>query len=160
MTYHFIWNPNRTDVASQYGEDFIQITVLKKVVMQYMLSLYPIIQTHSMMQIFQYLYEATRARHYRWGYHNVQDNRTIWVSGAALDETVVQKILTQAWHTGNLEEIAEKFGCGKVDLLAGIGDELMARLIAHDRSEWEEQIALVGNDIKNHIQSNQLALLC
>lgn len=145
-----------TDVAKEYGQDALPVYALKKAIL--ISTFLPITQTIPMHKLLDSIIERTGTPQFRGGYW--YEGNLIWVGGSEVDENVKQKIFKMAGIDGDLDEIAQKIWCGRVDLLAGIFDELLARLILHERSEREEQIQIVVNDIKRHIRNNSLALLC
>ncbi len=157
---HFIWSNDTSDVVQEYWKDFIQAISLKKAILHLLFQVsspWTVIHTGIVQE---YINNITNDFHYRGGYHNSINNATVWVSGSVLNEEVVEQIFRQANIEWTLDEIAEKIWCGRVDLLAGIWDELMARLLSHDQHECEEQIQIVVDDIKDHMRKGSLWLLC
>lgn len=156
----FIWWDDLSPVAQAYEHVFMEQICIKKAMMHALIHMIPQWTPLHTSMVQQYLQEFTEAFQYRWGYQNPDTKETFGVSGTSMSECVVAEILKQAGFTWGLDDIAKHFKCWRVDLLAGIWDELMARLMAHDESEWGAQIQIVGDDIKQHMKNNTLWLLC
>lgn len=96
------------------------------------------------------------------------ETKSVWVSGSYVPHETVDAIMTwlSAYENHDIDTIApirhDKMESEKwrVDLLAGIFDELYARLLLHHVSEWDFHIKQIAEEVKAHAQKGELWKLC
>lgn len=117
--------------------------------------------------------ESKHWSYYRWLYSH--QGKSIWISGSFLPHEVSEKIMEKLdpFDAIRLDTIAPERNdknndesVWRVNLFAGIFDELLARLILHNKEDWGYHIWLVAEDIKTHFKkaqmndNNELGKLC
>ena len=85
--------------------------------------------------------------YYPWAYSDTDG--AIGVSATVIAENIVTKIWEMYQDKNpDIDTFAkQKWENWRVDLLAGIWDELFARLLLHERSEWPKQIRIIAETI-------------
>lgn len=93
------------------------------------------------------------------------NGKSIGVSGSYVPHEMIDRVMTHLdpMDSIELDSISPVKNnkqsdevVGRVDLLAGIFDELLARLVLHDVKDWEYHIEQVAKDLKFHFKTAQI----
>lgn len=105
-----------------------------------------------MQETIKILAEDSNGSSFRWPYYN---GIIAWApSGSFLYHDSMEKIIT------SLRVDVDDIGLEPEYILAWIWDELLMRLFLHNKDDWEKQIQIVAQDIKDHAEAGEIIKLC
>jgi len=170
-SYNVVWKEygeqTESNVSRAYPEEVLQWMSLQKATIASIFNAFKWqfeLSTSLMQAVVWILWEdIKKPEYYRWLYSHQW--KSIGVSGSYVNHDMIEKIMAtldpfDAIKIDKISPIRQdkdtEEWVWRVDLLAWIFDELLARLVLHDVRDWEYQIQLVAEDIKAHFQKAQM----
>jgi len=135
-------------VSEKYNHNVLWRMAFEKAYFHFLISLIPVWSPLSTAMIQEYLTKLAGEDQYRGGFHNPTTGETFGNSASSLNEEVVESILKHFYPEMSIEDHCKRYDFHQCNLLAGIGDELMSRILALG----EERLVLIMDYIASHIR--------